>query len=462
MVSRLTRRTLRVPGVDAVVPLPVVTLLGAVALSRFIRVIITTLGVASPEVDGGAWAQAALAALMTVAYTLAADLGAHQAELRRSLELAEDGERGRFDSLSGLESRSPSAPCSPQSATASSEPTFATPLHASTRRLTRWPTELPPMEMGTLPWWSAYEAPALSATQESAVAEVLASHLGAGAPSETRLALRGIVVNGDARAAALRVLKARKFDVQAARALLDQTARWRAEREVDSILARVLPTETLDSLRRCLHDGFCGVCCDGFPVYISMGGRLDLASALEQHGLETIETYHIQVMEYCQRIYYPKVSALVGRTVDKVTLLLDLSGFGGHNVKAAFWEVCGALGRIDAGNYYEWLHRVIIVNGGLFFRMFWKTAQLGLEPATRAKFTVVSDPSQLERFIPLHQLPAHFGGTLEDEGCFCRKESPWTRHYRAMDAFVARTAQDGLGALFDNTSGEHEADRAPT
>ncbi|GBG26101.1 Phosphatidylinositol/phosphatidylcholine transfer protein SFH2 [Hondaea fermentalgiana] len=204
--------------------------------------------------------------------------------------------------------------------------------------LRRYASSMPLVPSADLePWWTPREEN-FSGKQEAAIQELLASHFGDEAPAEKRKGLERIIVNGDARAAAIRALVARQFDVSAARKLVDDMLQWRAENHVDEVLKYPIPEETLRKIRSCLFDGFCGVCNQGCPVYIVFGGRMDLAECKRLTSVDEIVKYHVQVMEYNMNVYYPMISRMTGRTTSRVTMLLDLKGFGGHNVKPSFWE----------------------------------------------------------------------------------------------------------------------------
>lgn len=288
------------------------------------------------------------------------------------------------------------------------------------------------------PWWE-HRQESYTGEQEAAIQEMLNSHFGENAPEEKRRALERVIVNGDARSAAIRALVARQFNVQDARKLVDDMLQWRAENKIDEILKYPLPPETLGKIRSCLFDGFTGVCNQGCPVYLLFAGRMDLAECKRLAGIEDTLKYHVQVMEYNMNVYYPLISQMTGKTTSRVTLLLDLKGFGGHNVKPSFWEMINALAAIDNFFYYEWLNKVIIVNAGLFFKFFWKTAAPLLQPETKRKFHVI-DIKGLSEHIPLHQLPERFGGHVANEGSYCDKDHPWTNHYHKFDKYVREQA----------------------
>jgi len=185
-------------------------------------------------------------------------------------------------------------------------------------------------------WWKVSADGHFTADKEESIVKITNRYFGENPNSR----MQHFVVNDDTRSLAIRALTAQKWILDDAIALLDNMLEWRLENRVDDLLSEPLPVETLHHIRSCLFDGFYGVCNDGFPIYFCFGGRLDLAECTRLVGLEAIIKYHIQVMEYNHHVYYKKVSSMIGQTVSKVTLVLDLSGFGGHNVKVSTFYIC--------------------------------------------------------------------------------------------------------------------------
>jgi len=303
---------------------------------------------------------------------------------------------------------------------------------------------LPVGEKG--PKWWTLEEKAFSEEQEKMIEEVVSRFFNESAPEHVRKPLEPFVVAGDKRSAAARALQARQWRFEEAVLLLKKTSEWRRSERIDDYLEEPLLEKTVARIRSCLFDGFSGLCNNGFPIYILLGGRMDLTRAKKEVALDDIVRYHIQVMEYNLKVYYPKISKAVGQTRYKVTLLLDLTGFGSHNVRPSFWDVTNVIGNIDNEFYFEYLHKVVIVNAGVFFRFFWKTTASLLHQDTRKKFVVLQSKKEIFDHIPKHQLPKYFGGTVEDQGSFCTKDNPWTHHYREMDAHMRSMREDKASA----------------
>mmetsp|Transcript_32531 Transcript_32531/g.51781 ORF Transcript_32531/g.51781 Transcript_32531/m.51781 type:complete len:258 (+) Transcript_32531:619-1392(+) len=241
------------------------------------------------------------------------------------------------------------------------------------------------------------------------------------------------VVNGDIRETCIKMLTARQWNFENMVKMVDDMIEWRIKENIGNILYEDLGDEIRTLVRAQLNDGFCGVCRNGYPVYIMLAGEMDMGPL--KPVLPQVVRYHIQVMEYNRKAYYKHISQTTGHSADKVTLVLDLKNFGGHNVRPSFWDVCSAISAIDSPYYFEWLHKVCIINAGLFFKIFWRTASPMLEPSTKKKFHVIP-VKELEEHIPLCQLPERFGGELPNEGSFCTKLHPWTKHYDKMDEYL--------------------------
>ena len=262
------------------------------------------------------------------------------------------------------------------------------------------------------------------------------------APPETLAKTKHTVVAGDGRAAAERALTARQFKVDQTVKLIQNQLAWREREGVDDIFNKQVPQEHVDRIRRSMCDGFCGVDKEGFPVLWSQMGKLSMSKLKDEVGMPNLMTYHIQLMEYNARVYFPKVSEKVGRTVYQITFVVDLSGFGIQTVSGDFWSVSQAVGAVDADNYFESVHKVLIVNAPSFFRFFWRTAAPLFSPETRAKFVMLDSPADLKDHIDAAQIPAAFGGEFTGPAV-SSASGPFPEHLLAMDAYLKQVRGGG-------------------
>lgn len=245
------------------------------------------------------------------------------------------------------------------------------------------------------------------------------------------------IINDDPLAAAERALVARKYKLEDTSVLIENMLAWRADNKVDSIFTLPVPPHTLRVIRTYMSDGFFGVDLEGYPLYWSRVGVTNLGKLKQEVGLEVLLHYHIQAFEYNQRVYYNEISAKSGFTVYQSTCVLDLKGFGSHSVGGGFLDVMKGIASVDADNYYECFHRVLILNAPMFFRIFWRSVSALLHEDTRRKFIVLDDYRALWKHIDKRTIPRAFGGEYDGEDAFCTAESPTNAHIERFDAFIA-------------------------
>ena len=257
-------------------------------------------------------------------------------------------------------------------------------------------------------------------------------------PATTLARTRNTIVAGDGMAAARRALIAREWVLKDAVELIERQLAWRERERVDDVLAHPLPPPVVERIRRGLCDGFCGVDREGYPIYWARLGGLDFASLKADVGLATILRYHVQVMEFNQRVYYARLSRQANRTINRMTMIFDLDGFSAWNVGSDFWAVMKAVTGVDEAFYSEFFSRCIIVNAPSFYRVFWATVSLMLCEDTRAKFVVLPSLASLADFVDPDAIPESLGGRFKGVA-WTSARGPYvrTQHAAEFDAFVA-------------------------
>jgi hypothetical protein len=272
-------------------------------------------------------------------------------------------------------------------------------------------------------------------TRELAIDKVRSRFFDSTSPDYSRT--KHMLVDEDGYAGAERALIARRWNVPDAMQLIADTMEWRRKQGIDRILERAVRAEAVLATRRAMGDGFFGQDLDGYPLYWIKAGLVDLSKLKEDAGLENLVNYHIQLMEYNQKVYYTELSRRRKRTFYSATIVVDLAGFSVRTVGGCFMEVMTAVGAVDGNYYYENMHKVLVMNAPVFFRFFWRTAAGLFHPDTRAKFIVLETSEELMDHVDKNVVPVAFGGAYEGEDAFATAQHPVTAHARAMDAYMA-------------------------
>lgn len=192
----------------------------------------------------------------------------------------------------------------------------------------------------------------------------------------------------------LRFLRARKWNVKAAFAMITECLRWRKEFGVRKLMVegeRAFNPVPLVSGESFFwkHDK------QRRPVIV-MRGRLHRPSAQSPKDMMLFSVYQ---METGRRLLQPGV--------DKVCLLFDLSG--------------GSISNFDLSSirfivqtlqdyYPECLGKCLVVNAPWFFWGCWKVIRPWLDPAVVEKIEFISGPARMLEFFDADNLLSWYGG----------------------------------------------------
>jgi hypothetical protein len=248
---------------------------------------------------------------------------------------------------------------------------------------------------------------------------------------------KNICVNDDGRWAAIRALDARKWKVDDATTLIENNLKWRERDGIDNIFSKVVPANDIRAIRVAMGDGFFGTDRTGTPIYWCPAGSVHLSSLKgEVSSVESLVIYHVQTVEYNQRIWYRELSKQQNRCIYQSTCVLDLKGFSTKNTSGGFWECMQAITAIDKDFYYENLYRVYILHAPMFFRFFWSSVSQLLQPETREKFIFLTDTKALYQFIDPHVIPEQFGGYHKGDDALFHRNTVATQYTKRLDAFL--------------------------
>jgi len=224
----------------------------------------------------------------------------------------------------------------------------------------------------------------------------------------------------------LRFLRARKFDVQKAKAMLLSTEEWRKEFGVDEIMKNFDFKEKAE-VDKYYPQYYHKMDKDGRPIYIERLGLLDIKS------LYAITTQERQL----QRLVYeyekfiserlPACASAVGHPVETSCTILDLQNVSLANfyrVKDYVMQTAG----IGQDRYPECMGKFYIINAPWAFSAVWAIIKPWLDEVTVKKIDIIGSGYKdklLEQILP-ENLPSIFGGTCSCEGgCSMSDAGPW-------------------------------------
>lgn len=202
----------------------------------------------------------------------------------------------------------------------------------------------------------------------------------------------------------LKFLRARKWNVHRAFAMLCKCIQWRIESNVIDIVAKGDIGLTREDPKYGIQGPAAKAYSLGFsdnslmPV-ISIHVKNHIASA---QSADTITKFVISCAEtFRTLVTYPN---------DKVIILFDLSGFGMKNMD---WHALTTILKILEAYYPETLAKLYIHRAPWIFQGIWKALAPMLDPKVREKINFTGKPDELD-LIPNYMLEDVLGGTQVD------------------------------------------------
>ncbi|CAO1631730.1 unnamed protein product [Parajaminaea phylloscopi] len=191
----------------------------------------------------------------------------------------------------------------------------------------------------------------------------------------------------------LRLLRARKWNVDRAIAVLGSTASWRVENNVEEIISggELELTRTRGGMN-ILRNGISyiyGASATGEPVYVIEVGRHFSASQTQ----DELKRGVILLQEVLQ-------SAMPPPTERKI-VIFNMNEFGIRNMD--WWCVFFMVKTMECF-YVETLARVYVHGAPWIFKPIWSILKPLLDPVVRDKIRLTSDPAELAEYVPLDHL----------------------------------------------------------
>ncbi|KAH7930327.1 hypothetical protein BV22DRAFT_1043309 [Leucogyrophana mollusca] len=224
-----------------------------------------------------------------------------------------------------------------------------------------------------------------------------------------------------------RFLRARKFDVPKAKAMLLSAEQWRKDFKVDDIVSN-FDFKEKEEVDKYYPQYYHKMDKDGRPIYIERLGKLDIkalyAITTQERQLQRL------VFEYEKFISerLPACSKAIGHPVETSCTILDL-----HNVSLTnFYRVkdyVSMAASIGQDRYPECMGKFYIINAPWAFSGVWSLIKPWLDEVTVSKIDILGSgyKDKLLAQIPAENLPKEFGGTCQCSGggCSLSDAGPW-------------------------------------
>ncbi|KAI8869767.1 CRAL/TRIO domain-containing protein [Ramicandelaber brevisporus] len=197
----------------------------------------------------------------------------------------------------------------------------------------------------------------------------------------------------------LRILRARKWNLQKAEDMLEELYKWRLDFDV----AEVMYSGERSLKRSILEKGMTyvtGLDRLGRPVFYV---RVKLNSPRDQ-TLEEMQRFLVYTMETAR--------LLLHHPVEKACILFDMTDFSLSNMDLPFVKF---LIKCLEAYYPESLGILVIYNAPWVFSGVWRIISPLLDPVVAAKIQFMSKPAEIQEVVDPKYLPKHMGGTDIEE-----------------------------------------------
>ncbi|KAF2085346.1 hypothetical protein K490DRAFT_67763 [Saccharata proteae CBS 121410] len=228
----------------------------------------------------------------------------------------------------------------------------------------------------------------------------------------------------------LRFLRARKFNVEAAKQMFVDSEKWRkefgGEGGVDHLVANFEYTEkpqVFEYYPQYYHK----TDKDGRPVYIESLGKIDLNAMYKITSAERMLQNLVCEYEKLADPRLPACSRKSGKLLETCCTIMDLKGVGIGKAPSVYGYLQQASG-ISQNYYPERLGKLYIINAPWGFSTVFSVVKRFLDPVTVSKIHVLGSGYEKELLsqVPKENLPKQFGGSCECAGgCQLSDQGPW-------------------------------------
>jgi len=225
----------------------------------------------------------------------------------------------------------------------------------------------------------------------------------------------------------LRFLRARKFDIPAAKLMWANNEKWRKEFGADEIAANGFDYSEGAEVDKYYPQYYHKTDRDGRPIYVEQLGKLDYNKL---YALTTQDRQLKHLVDQYERFFrdrLPACSNKKGELVETSCTILDL-----HNAGiSTFYKVkdyVSATSNIGQNHYPETMGHMFIVNAPYLFSTVWSLVKPWLDEATVRKIHILGKgyKNELQQYIDPANLPGDLGGSCKCAGgCSMSDAGPW-------------------------------------
>ncbi|KAG5352308.1 hypothetical protein C0989_002910 [Termitomyces sp. Mn162] len=224
------------------------------------------------------------------------------------------------------------------------------------------------------------------------------------------------------------LLRARKFDLAKAKAMLKEAEEWRKAEGVNDIHENFDFKEKVE-VDKWYPQYYHKTDKDGRPIYIEVLGKLDIDELYKVTTQDRQIKRLVWEYEKSSKERFPACSKAFGHPVETSCTILDLA-----NVSVTkFYHVkdyVSRASRISSDRYPETMGKFYIINAPWAFSAVWSIVKPWLDPVTVAKINILGSSYKDELFtqISRENLPREFGGTCNcPGGCSLSDAGPWNQ-----------------------------------
>ncbi|EXJ60218.1 hypothetical protein A1O7_04370 [Cladophialophora yegresii CBS 114405] len=224
----------------------------------------------------------------------------------------------------------------------------------------------------------------------------------------------------------LRFLRARKFNVENAKAMFIKNEQWRKEFGTDD-LVRTFDYKERPQMFEYYPQYYHKTDKDGRPVYIEQYGKIDLNAMYKISTAERMVQNLVVEYEKVADPRLPACSRKAGKLLETCCTIMDMKGVGVGRIPSVYGYL-KSVSAISQDYYPERLGKLYIINAPWGFSSVFSFVKSFLDPITVAKIHVLGSGYQKELLaqVPAENLPKEFGGTCEcPSGCQFSDEGPW-------------------------------------
>lgn len=244
----------------------------------------------------------------------------------------------------------------------------------------------------------------------------------------------------------LRYLRARKFNLDNTKLMMDNMFKWRETNDVDNIHQLVF--EEKDQVQKYYPHNYHKIDKVGRVIYIERLGQFKPKELFEISTEERMIKQNIQSYESIINFRYPCTSAMHGRRIETSLNILDLKGVSLSLVNKRIYGLIQTASKISQDYYPEIMGAMYIVNAPMLFTGIWAVCRSFIDEKTRAKIHIKGSKYEkdLLELVDEESLPDFLGGKCtcaEIGGCMIGDAGPWN-DFEYLRPFHIKRKSDGV------------------